>query len=205
MSAPSQPLGRDADRSRKGYLSRLTSVLRRMRDDRSGIGGVEFALIAPLLLVLYLAAFELTLAFNTSKRATVSASTVADLVSRADKVVKNDLDDMVDVVSAIFAPYDPYKLALNITGVKVDSSKAASVAWSWSNSGSAPYAVGATVPVPADMLEADIFLIRTELTVSHELLMYLPALSGSTIRELTISREFYFRQRVNTDITCGDC
>ncbi|MCA1968221.1 unnamed protein product [Ciceribacter sp. T2.26MG-112.2] len=205
MSAPSQTPGRDADRSRKGYLSRLTSALRRMRDDRSGIGGVEFALIAPLLLVLYLAAFELTLAFNTSKRATVSASTVADLVSRTDKVVKDDLDDMIDVVSAIFAPYDPYKLALNITGVKVDSAKAASVAWSWSNSGSAPYAVGATVPVPADMLEADIFLIRTELTVSHELLMYLPALSGSTIRELTITREFYFRQRVNTDITCSDC
>lgn len=207
MSATSQTPGGDADpnRTRKGCLSRLASALRRMRDDRSGIGGVEFALIAPLLLVLYLAAFELTLAFNTSKRATVSASTVADLVSRTDKVVKNDLDDMVDVVTAIFAPYDADKLALKVTGVKVNSAKAASVAWSWSNSGSAPYAVGATVAVPADMLEADIFLIRAELSVSHELLMYLPALSGSEIRELTIAREFFFRQRVNTDITCSDC
>lgn len=207
MSASSRIPGRDTgpDRSRKGYLCRLASALRRMRDDRSGIGGVEFALIAPLLLVVYLAAFELTLAFNTSKRASVSASTVADLVSRMDKVVKSDLEDMVDVVTAIFAPYDPDKLGLKITGVKVNGAKAATVAWSWSNSGSAPYAVGATVPVPADMLEADIFLVRTELTVSHELLVYLPALSGSEIKELPIAREFYFRQRVNTDITCNDC
>lgn len=207
MNVSSEPMGHGGDRGKRrtGGFARLTAALRRVRDDRSGLGGVEFALIAPLLLVVYLMAFELTLAFNTSKRATASASTVADLVSRTDKVVKADLDDMVDVVAAIFAPYSPQSLSLKITGVKVDSVKAATVAWSWSNSGSAPYVAGATVPVPSDMLEADIFLVRTELSVSHELLMYLPALSGSEIQNLTIGREFYFRQRVNTDITCSDC
>jgi len=207
VSAPNEPMreGREYGRVRTGGFARLISALRRLGEDRSGLGGVEFALIAPLLLVVYLMAFELTLAFNTSKRATVSTSTVADLVSRTDKVAKSDLEDMADVVAAIFAPYNPQALSLKITGVRVDNAKAAKVAWSWWNAGSAPYPVGTTVPVPSDMLEADIFLVRAELSVSHELLMYLPAFSGSEIKNLTIGREFYFRQRINTNITCSNC
>lgn len=206
MSPSKTPKAQDPRSGRAGgYARRLVGMLRRLRDDRSGIGGVEFALLAPMLIVIYLMAFELTLAFNTSKRATMAASTVADIVSRTDSVVKADLTDMVDVADAIFAPYSPNNLSLKITGVKVDSAKAAKVAWSWSNSGTAPYAVGTAVSIPSDMLAADIFLIRTELSVSHELLMFLPSMSGQELKSLTISREFFFRQRINDEVKCGDC
>ncbi len=190
---------------RKAVFARPAALLRRFLSERDGIGGVEFALLAPVLIVLYLCAFELMTGFSVSKKVTMAASTVADLVSRTDKVSKADLLGMVDVTNAVFAPYGVENLSLRITGVSIDSAKQAKVAWSWSNSGAAPYAVGATVAVPDDMLSEETFLIRSELSVDHELLMYLPALSGSEIKEITIRREFFFRQRINTDITCTDC
>lgn len=203
--APSDRRKNARSNGRLAVFARPAALLRRFLEARDGIGGVEFALIAPVLIVLYLCAFELMTGFSVSKKVSMAASTVADLVSRADKVSKTDLEGMVDVTNAVFAPYGVANLSLKITGVSIDSAKQAKVAWSWSNSGAAPYAVGATVTVPEDMLSEETFLVRSELSVDHELLMYLPALSGSEIKKITIRREFFFRQRVNTDITCADC
>lgn len=207
MTRPEKAPRRDNARHHRHLvlLARPVALLRRFARERDGIGGVEFALLAPVLIVLYLCAFELMTGFSVSKKVSMAASTVADLVTRLDKVSKTDLQGMVDVTNAVFPPYGVDNLSLKITGVRIDSANQATVAWSWSNSGAAPYAVGSTVDVPQDMLSEDTFLVRSELSVDHELLMYLPALSGSQINEITIRREFFFRQRINTDITCTDC
>lgn len=180
-------------------------LFRRFLADRQGLGAVEFALLAPILIVVYLCMSELMTGLSVSKKVTMAASTVADLISRGDKVSKADLSGMVDVTNAIFAPYGVNGLSLKITGIDIDNKKQAKVAWSWSNSGAAPYAVGSSVDVPADMLSEGTFLVHSELSVAHELLMYMPALSGSEIKNITIRREFYFRQRINSDIACTDC
>jgi Flp pilus assembly protein TadG len=179
--------------------------MRRLVDDRQGVGGVEFAIVAPMLIVLYLMAFELTMGLSVAKKTSMASSTVADLVARQENVTKAFLATMSDVSGAIFVPYPSNDLVIKVSGIKIDSSKSAKVAWSWSTTGVAPYAVGTTAPVPADMLVADTFLIRSELSVSHELMMYLPGLSGTQAKSLTIGREFYFRQRLGTEVTCTDC
>lgn len=189
-------------RQRAGHLA---TAMRRLVDDRQGVGGVEFAIVAPMLIVLYLMAFELTLGLSVAKKTSMASSTVADLVARQENVNKAFLATMSDVSGAIFVPYPSNDLVIKVSGIKIDSSKSAKVAWSWSTTGVAPYAVGTTAPVPADMLVADTFLIRSELSVSHELMMYLPGLSGTQAKSLTIGREFYFRQRLGTEVTCTDC
>jgi Flp pilus assembly protein TadG len=183
----------------------LTDTLGRLARDRQGVGGVEFAIVAPMLIVLYLMAFELTMGLSVAKKTSMASSTVADLVARQEKVNKAFLTTMSDVTAAIFVPYPSNNLLIKVSAIKIDSTKAAKVAWSWSTTGAEPYAVGTTAPVPADMLVADTFLIRSELSVSHELMMYLPGLSGTEAKSITLSREFYFRQRLGTEVTCTDC
>lgn len=183
----------------------LRHHLRALRHDRAGVGGVEFALIAPMLLVLYLGAFELTMGLSVLKKVSLASSTVADLVARQDKVTKADLTAMSHVAEAIFVPYAPNKLLIKITAIKIDDSSTAKVAWSWSTAGGTPYPVNSVAAVPDGILIANTFLIRSELSVSHKLLMYMPNLSGSEIRDKTLAREFYFRQRVGDGITCTDC
>lgn len=184
---------------------RLSDTLKRFGEDRQGVGGVEFALIAPMLIVLYLMAFELTMGLSVAKKTSMASSTIADLVARQDKVDKVFLGEMKDVSDAIFVPYPSKNLLIKISAIKIDSTKAAKVLWSWSTTGVAPYAAGSTAPVPADMLVPDTYLIRSELSVSHELMMYLPGLSGTQAKSLTISREFYFRQRLGQDVKCVGC
>ena len=192
----------------RGFVSRGRRLFARLRDvlrDTQGVGGVEFALVAPMLLVLYLMSFELTMGFSVAKKASLASSTVADIVAREEKVTKSFLVTMPDVAKAIFVPYASNNLLIKVTAIKIDSTKAAKVAWSWSSTGVAPYAVGTTPPVPANLLVADTFLIRSELSVSHELMTYLPGLVSGGTKNLTLYREFYYRQRLGTEITCTDC
>jgi Flp pilus assembly protein TadG len=182
-------------------FARLRELLR----DRQGVGGVEFALVAPMLLVLYLMSFELTMGFSVAKKTSMASGTVADIIAREEKVTKAFLTTMPDVAKAIFVPYPTNNLLIKVTAIKIDSTNAAKVAWSWSSTGVVPYAVGTTAPVPADLLVADTFLIRSELSVSHELVTYLPGFVLGGSKSLTLYREFYYRQRLGTEITCSDC
>ena len=52
--------------------------------DRSGIGAIEFAIIAPVLLILYIGALQVTIGLNFAKKASRAAGTVADAVTREE-------------------------------------------------------------------------------------------------------------------------
>lgn len=183
----------------------VRSMLEKLFRQKDGVGAVEFALIAPMLLVVYLVAFELTIAMSVAKKASMAGSTIGDLISREEKLNKEFLATSTDVSKAMFVPYPSNKLAIKITGIKVNDKKEASIVWSWSSAGGVPYVAGTTPIVPSEFRTPDVFLVRTELSVSHELLMWLPGLSGSSAKERTIGREFFFRQRLSRDIVCTDC
>ncbi|MBB6487598.1 Flp pilus assembly protein TadG [Rhizobium lusitanum] len=180
-------------------------VLRRFARDNSGVGAIEFAILFPVLLLLYLGAVQLTVGLNVSKRASRSAGSVADIVSQQSSVSKSVLAGMPSVAAAIFAPYGTTGLTLKLTGIAIDASGKATVAWSWAQDGTAPYVAGNPVTVPNNMNQAGTFLVRSELAIPYQLINFdtnfLP--NGST--QITISRQYYYRQRVGTGISCSDC
>lgn len=188
-----------------GQQNGLMMRLRALLTDRSGVGGVEFALIAPLLLCLYITAFELTIGLSVSKRTTRTASTVADLVTQQTAVTPTVLATMKDVANSLFAPYVPQGLSMKITGVMIDAAGSAKVHWSWDQANGRPYAVGSAVAVPNDMLTPSTFLVRAEVSVTHELFMVMPGLLPSSLQTITLSRQYYYRQRVGSEITCTGC
>lgn len=183
----------------------LIDQARRFRTDVRGIGGVEFALIAPLLLALYITSFELTIGLSVSKRVTRTASTIADLVTQQSKVSTSDLQQMISVANGIYMPYTPENLKIKITGITLDASSNPTVAWSWAQDGSRPYSNGSAVNVPTDMRSPSTFLVRAEVSATHELLMFMPGIMPNSLQTLTLSREFFYRQRVGTSITCDGC
>ncbi|MCJ9673418.1 MULTISPECIES: TadE/TadG family type IV pilus assembly protein [unclassified Neorhizobium] len=184
-----------------GLLTRIRQFL----TDRRGVGAVEFALIAPLLLSLYITSFEITIGLSVSKRVTRSASTIADLVTRETSVDKTMLTTMKDVTASLFAPYTPNTLSIKITGVTLDANGSPTVAWSWNQDNGRPYVVGSAVPVPPDMHIANSFLVRAEVSVHHELLMFMPGLLPSEVQNITIAREYFYRQRLGNNVACTNC
>lgn len=184
-----------------GFLTRL----RRLFSAREGVGAVEFTLVAPILLIIYLMSFEITVAVSLSRKVSHASSDVADLVTQKSSVDTTYLSTMTNVAKAVIAPYNANGLVLKISGITIDSTSKATIAWSWKSDGSRPYTVGSTVTVPSDLLIANSFLVHSEVSMPYSLLLYLPGMNGSSTQTLNLSKEFFFRQRVGSSITCSNC
>lgn len=199
---------RQEDRSRGIFLG-----FRAYLSDRRGVGGVEFAILAPILIATYFSCFELTIGFSFAKRATRATGTVGDLVAQQSSVNKAFLATMTTAAKSIFAPYDVDGLSttaknplnIRITGVQIDTSGNAKTLWSWQRTGAAPYAVGSAVTVPKEMRIAETFLIRTELVASYPLMLFLPTTFSPENRAISMNREIFYQQRTGDKITCSDC
>lgn len=79
---------------------------RRLKDDRKGIAAVEFALIAPALIVLFMGVIELTFRFQASQEATRYVHQAADLISREHGMTTSDLDALYDASIHMMKPLD---------------------------------------------------------------------------------------------------
>lgn len=187
-------------------FTRLVLSARRLIADRKGAGAIEFAILFPVLVMLYIGAFEITIGLSVSKRATRAAGSIADLVTQQQSVTKSALAQMPSVATSIFVPYNSTSLTLKITGITIDAGANAKVLWSWAQDGTVPYAKNTAVSdVPADMKTANSFLVRTELSIPYTMFLFAPNFMPDGMRTITISRSYFYRQRQGDSIPCGDC
>lgn len=190
---------------------RLWTLSGRLLRDRQGIGAIEFALLVPVLLMLYLGALEVTVGFSMAKRATKAAGTVADIITQQASVDKTYLAEMPSVAASILAPYDSDGMTLKITGIAIDSTANAKLAWSWSwedddasgEEETKPCPVTSDLTVPDLMKKANTFLVRAELCVPYRMFQF--AFLPDSMSDITINRDFFYRQRVGDSVTCGNC
>lgn len=194
----------------KRSCERLRAVARRSNAflaDRSGAGALEFAFLAPILLAIYLSSFEITMGYTVARKVLKAAGTVADIVTRQSTVDKTFLNEMLDTAEATVAPNGTTGMTMKISGITIDSAGNAKVLWSWDDAGNAPYTQGSTVAVPDDMKTPSSFLVHAEISLPHHMMLFLGSPTGfaSSARSITISRDFYYRQRLSEDITCTDC
>lgn len=111
-------------------MKRLVNLMRRFGADARGVSAVEFALIAPVMIVLYLGAAQMTAALNADRKVTGAANAVADLVAQDDLLTNNELADIYSAGDAILFPNDPQNLALRITSIRMDADGELFVDWS---------------------------------------------------------------------------
>lgn len=183
----------------------FSGIFKKLAKDREGMGAVEFAIIVPILLMVYITSFELTIGLSVAKRATRASGTIADIVTQQTSVNKAYLKTMLNAADGIFEPYNINGLKLKITGISVDAAAKPTVVWSWAQDDTRPYVVGSAVTIPKDLAVADTYLVRSELTIPHELLMFMPSMMPPQIKTVNISREDFFRQRAGTSLACTNC
>lgn len=181
-----------------------TRLLRKFTQDERGVGAIEFAFIFPLLVILYLGAFELTVAYSVYKRTATAAGSIADTISQQSSVDKAFLGSMKNLINVTFTPYKPINLKLKITGILVDDKQFARVLWSWDETGAAPYGKNTTVNLPESMRDSARFYIRTELEVDHSILRFMTTLE-TAITPVTLSRDYMFEKRPDDPVLCPSC
>lgn len=194
-----------AIRYHMALLSMKAEALRHVWRDRKGTGAIEFAIIAPLLIMAYIGSFEISLGFSIARKVSRASSTVADILTQQTTVDTKTLDGMKDVAKGVMSPFEMTDYSLKMTGIKVTGAGTGTVAWSRDENGGTPYQAGSPVTLPSDISSVNAFIVRSELVVPHELLLFAPGLAANELKTIDLSKTYYFRQRVGDEITCTDC
>jgi Flp pilus assembly protein TadG len=128
------------------------SIWSRFKRDRRGASAVEFALIAPLMLVFYFGLTELCQAMLASRRVNHVANAVGDLVTQEEELTASQIDDVFAIGPTIMQPFSKSPLKMRTTGVTANSAGVALVDWSRGYGGMAARAktTAVTLKVPLD-------------------------------------------------------
>lgn len=110
-------LGRLLGRALGVRLARVVLTAKRFGADVRGIAAVEFAFIAPILLVMLVGAVEITRAVAIDRRLSVVTNMIADLVARETKLTGDDVEAIYDIAEQVMAPFDASELKLSIIPV----------------------------------------------------------------------------------------
>lgn len=76
-----------------------------LRSDDRGVSAVEFALIAPILIILLWGSLAFSSSYTIWRRVATVASSSADLVARCNDVNDADLIDITQAASRIMSPF----------------------------------------------------------------------------------------------------
>lgn len=108
----------------------MMRLLTRLKRDERGVSAVEFALIAPLLIVFYFGMAEITQALMADRRAGHAASAIGDLVAQTDKVSNAEIDDIFLIAEKIMKPFSADTLKVRVSSISQNTSGVRSVDWS---------------------------------------------------------------------------
>ncbi len=182
-------------------MQKISLRVRGLLNDRSGLAAVEFAMIFPIMVVLYFGVVEFASAIAVDRKATQVARTLSDLTSQSMTVADTDIKNFGEAAKAIMTPYPPSPLVSSITEVYIDkTSGVARVQWSKgltigptgdvSIAAAAPHNPGDVVTLPPALVAAKgTFVIWSEVGYT-----YTPAVgimlasTGITFRDVAYTR-----------------
>lgn len=120
-----------------GVMSRLRGRLllsrRYFRAATDGIAAIEFALIMPVMALIYVGFVVLTTGVAINRKVSIMAHTLADLTARVQAVSDNERDLVFSAVQAVLAPYVSASAILVLSSIYVDGNGNATVVWSDAN------------------------------------------------------------------------
>ncbi|MFN3537962.1 MAG: TadE/TadG family type IV pilus assembly protein [Brevundimonas sp.] len=174
-------------------------LLTRLRSDHRGVAAVEFALIAPVILLFYFGLAEFCQGFMAQKRMGRTAATVADLVTQNATVTQADIADVFEVGVLMMRPFPAGPLEQRVSAVTHHSNGQIRVDWSRAE-GMTARAAGSTVDIPSGLIAAGESLVMTEITYDYE------SPFGELLPGLTrFSHSYYLRPRKVDQVDCTDC
>ena len=174
----------------KPTFRRAAAAARRFRRDRSGLGALEFALLLPVMMLLYFGTFEVGEGVAINQKVTHVASTLGDLVAQSRELTTADMQNILDAAEAVINPYPTGTLSLVVMQVQIDPQGRATVDWSVGRNASAP-AKGSAVDLPEGVRQANSYLIMAKAGY-----VYQPRIGYVLSGSFTFSDEFVLRPRL---------
>lgn len=172
-------------------------LLTRFGRDRAGVSAIEFALIAPVVIFLYLGVVEFSQGYMAQKRVSHVASMVADLTARRSSINQEQLGDILSVGALIMRPYSTNTLTQRVASVTRISATELRIDW---QVGDTEALNVATLTIPDGMIADGETLIISETGYDYD------SPVDYVMKGLThLSHRTYLRPREVDFIPCADC
>jgi len=134
------------------FLRSPTRWFRRLAGDQNGASAIEFALLLPLMLTLYISGVEISQAVGADRKVTIIAHTVADLVAQTSvPLAATDVSNALAAAGAIVTPYSSSNLKVVVSQVQIDNNGNATIQWSQATPTSAAHSAGAPVTLDPNL------------------------------------------------------
>jgi Flp pilus assembly protein TadG len=181
------------------YPQSLRSIFERAKQfpaHESGVAAVEFAVILPILVVLWLGGVEVTGALSVDRRVNNYASSLGDLVARKNAITYDEIDDIFELAEAAMYPYPVDGMSMRVSAINIDDEGNATVAWSRAD--------GTALPAFAKDEEYD--EIPDELLVEGQLIMaeavhtYHPAIGYVISGDIELEDRMFFAPRLKKSV-----
>lgn len=174
-------------------------IVRPLLGDRRGVALIEFAIVLPVLLLLFLGGFNLARAMSMSRKATVATHVVADLASQQRTTTKVALTEIMSVKAAVARPFNLSETVSRITHVRTNGEGVGHVIWSHAAKGEAlrrnrPYALPDGVRLPG-----------TTYIIAETEYAYHPIGSLMPSAAIAMSERAIVLPRQSQEVQCDDC
>lgn len=168
---------------------------------RDGLAAIEFAMLAPIMLLIYFGLTEFTQAYMANRRANHMASIVADLIAQGETTNTAELQRAFDMGPLVLKPFKADDLSIRVTSVTWMNGKGAVVDWSRSsNNGLNNFKKNDVITVPEKLISNGESLIIGESRYVYEV-----EIARVIAQPLTFQRRYYLKPRSTDKITCSDC
>jgi Flp pilus assembly protein TadG len=144
----------------------------RFSRERSGLAAVEFALILPIMVLLFFGMLEASDLFTVNRRLANAANSLVDLAAHEPTLTHAQLDDMIVGVTRILEPTDTSTVVMRVISIRKGSDINAqpTVHWSRDEDGAEPYPQDSTYTGLDDnlSLNADSALLVVEVEYTYD-------------------------------------
>lgn len=157
MTMPDKPIHRGLRPT-----PRASMLARHFLRDRSGLSGLEFAILLPLIVMLFAATLDLGEALMVNRRVNQIATTTSDIVTQESGWSNQQLKTLLDGSTSILEPFVAEPATVLVSVLDIDSKGHATVNWSYGYNTTA-LAAGAQSPVdiPSTIKEPGVQIVVT--------------------------------------------
>jgi Flp pilus assembly protein TadG len=180
------------------HFAKFGSLLARFSRDRKGVSAIEFAIILPFMLLLYIGSVELGEGYQVQYQVTDTARTVTDLASQYISLNASTMSSILNASSTIIAPYSNSNLTVTVSQVKVNTGATNGTVYQWSCSlNGTKRTLNTTVTLPTNLQAptSTIYLVYGE--VSYP---FTPPLGGGISGTINMNQTAWFYPRLVSSI-----
>lgn len=167
----------------------------RLAQDARAVTAVEFAMVLPIFVTLFLGGTQLSQAISIKRKMLLVNNTVGELASQYKCISNTDKNNIFAAAAAVVAPYSSTPIMLVLSQVKVDAAGIAKIDWSDGYQATAR-TPNTTITLPAGLNTPNSWLLFAEGKYT-----YTPPVGYIIVGSLPMNDTMYLAPRNSASIT----